>query len=144
MSAMAPEITSLTIVYSIVYSGTGQRKHQSFASQLASLRGIHRLPVNSPHKGPVTRKKNKIFRKHNPQMRAMYLVSFANSSSALCTTFLSVQSHNLGPDSLQRCPASIGNPAVEIRRSLGCLITRKGFPIIVRLHLYIEPSPLSL
>ena len=55
MSAMAPQITSLTIVYSTVYSGTGQRKYQSSAS-LASVRGIHRWPVNSLHKGPVTRK----------------------------------------------------------------------------------------
>ena len=45
----------LTIVYSIVYSGVDQRKHQSSAS-LAFARGIHRRPVNSPHKGPVTRK----------------------------------------------------------------------------------------
>ena len=32
-----------------------QRKHQSSAS-LAFVRGIHRSPVNSPHKWPVTRK----------------------------------------------------------------------------------------
>ena len=53
MSAMASQITSLTIVYSTVYSGADQRKHQSSAS-LAFVRGIHRWPVNSPHKGPVT------------------------------------------------------------------------------------------
>ena len=39
----------------VVYSGTDQRKHQSSAS-LAFVRGIHRSPVNSPHKWPVTRK----------------------------------------------------------------------------------------
>ena len=55
MSAMASEITSLTIVYSTVYSGADQRKDQSSAS-LAFVRGIHRWPVHSPHKGPVTRK----------------------------------------------------------------------------------------
>ena len=55
MSAIASQITSLTIVHSTVYSVTDQRKHQSFAS-LAFARGIHRWPVNSPHKGPVTRK----------------------------------------------------------------------------------------
>ena len=54
MGTMASQITSLTIVYSTVYSGTDQRKHQSSAS-LAFVRGIHRWPVNSPHKGPVTR-----------------------------------------------------------------------------------------
>ena len=55
MGAMASQITSLIIVYSTVYSGAGQRKHQSSAS-LAVLRGIQRWPVNSPHRWPVTRK----------------------------------------------------------------------------------------
>ena len=32
MGAMASQITSLTIVYSTVYSGEDQRKHQSSAS----------------------------------------------------------------------------------------------------------------
>ena len=49
------ERTSLTIVYSTVYSDANQRKHQSSAS-LAFVRGIHRGPLNSPHKWPVTRK----------------------------------------------------------------------------------------
>ena len=53
MSSLASQITSLTIVYSTVYSRTDQGKHQSSAS-LAFVRGIHRWPVNSPHKGPVT------------------------------------------------------------------------------------------
>ena len=55
MSAMESQITSLTIVYSTVYSGSAQRKHQSSAS-LAFVRGIHLWPVNSPHKRPVMRK----------------------------------------------------------------------------------------
>ena len=41
MGAMASQITSLTIVYSTVYLGAGQRKHKSSAS-LALVRGIHR------------------------------------------------------------------------------------------------------
>ena len=41
MGAMAYQITSLTSVYSTVYSGADQRKHQSSAS-LAFVRGIHR------------------------------------------------------------------------------------------------------
>ena len=49
------QITSLTIVYSTIDSDTDERKHQSSAS-LVFVRGIHRWPVNSPHKGPVTRK----------------------------------------------------------------------------------------
>ena len=55
MGATASQITSLPIVYSTVYSGADQRKHQSSAS-LAFVRGIHQWPVNSLHKWPVTRK----------------------------------------------------------------------------------------
>ena len=55
MGAIASQITSLTIVYSTVYSGADQSKHQSSAS-LAFVWGIHRGPVNSPHKWPVTQK----------------------------------------------------------------------------------------
>ena len=54
MGAMASQITSITIVYSTVHSDADQRKHKSSVS-LAFVRGIHRWPVNSPHKGPVTR-----------------------------------------------------------------------------------------
>ena len=45
MGAIASQLTSLKIVYSSVYSGADQRKHQSWAS---------RWPMNSPQKGPVT------------------------------------------------------------------------------------------
>ena len=49
MSVMVSQITSLTIVYSTLYSGTDES-----SASLAFVRGIHRWPVNSPHKGPVT------------------------------------------------------------------------------------------
>ena len=55
MGAIASQISSLTIDYSLVYSDADQRKHQNSAS-LAFVRGIHRGPVNSPHKWPITRK----------------------------------------------------------------------------------------
>ena len=55
MGALASQITSLTTVNSTVYRGADQRRHQSSAS-LAFVQGIHRWPVNSPHKWPVTRK----------------------------------------------------------------------------------------
>ena len=55
MGTIASQITSLAIVYSTVYSGADQRKHQSSAS-LAFVREIHRWRVNFPHKRPVTRK----------------------------------------------------------------------------------------
>ena len=55
MGAIASQITSLTIVFSTVYSDADQRRLQCSAS-LAFVRGIHRGPVNSPHKWPATRK----------------------------------------------------------------------------------------
>ena len=55
MTTISSQITSLTIVYSSVYSDADQRKRQSSAS-LAFVREIHRGPVNAPRKWPVTRK----------------------------------------------------------------------------------------
>ena len=49
MSTMASQITSLTIVYSTVYSGGDQRQNQSCAS-LAFAPGIHRCPSLSNFK----------------------------------------------------------------------------------------------
>ena len=55
MGAITSQIASLAIVYSAFYSGADQRKHQSSVS-LAFVQVIHRGPVNSPHKWPVTQK----------------------------------------------------------------------------------------
>ena len=55
LDTMTSQIISLTIVYVTVYSDGDQRKHESSASP-AFVRVIHRGPVNSPHKWPVTRK----------------------------------------------------------------------------------------
>ena len=80
MGAIASQITSLTIVYSTVYSGEDQRKHQSSAS-LAFVWGIHRGPVNSPHKWPVTRK---MFPFDDVIMvRVRHVVSFVSINSDL-------------------------------------------------------------
>ena len=54
MNPMASQITGVPLVCTTVCSGTDQRKHQSSAS-LAFVSGIHWWPVDSPHKGPVTR-----------------------------------------------------------------------------------------
>ena len=54
MGAITSQISSLTIVYLTVYSGADQSKQSS--ASLAFVLGIHRGPVNSPHKWPVTRK----------------------------------------------------------------------------------------
>ena len=55
VSAMASQIPSISIDCLTAFSGGDHRKHQSSAS-LAFVRGIHRWSVDSPHKGPVTRK----------------------------------------------------------------------------------------
>ena len=55
MGAMASQITAVPIVCTTVCSGADQRKHQCSAS-LVFVRGIHRWPMYSLHKGPVTRK----------------------------------------------------------------------------------------
>ena len=53
--AMASQITGVPIVCSTACFCADQRKHQSSAS-LSFVRGIHRSPVDSPHKGPVMQK----------------------------------------------------------------------------------------
>ena len=76
MSGVASQITSVSSVYSNTCSGADRRNHQSSAS-LAFVRGIHRWPVDSPHKGPVTRKNvnentNSLFRKKQSDFRAVF------------------------------------------------------------------------
>ena len=53
ISALASQITGVSIVCSTICSGIDQRKHQCSAS-LAFVWGIHRWLVDSPHKGPMT------------------------------------------------------------------------------------------
>ena len=52
MSVMASQITRVSIVYSTVCSGAHQRNQKSWPLR----REFPSWPVNSPHKGPVTRK----------------------------------------------------------------------------------------
>ena len=87
MSTMASQITSLTIVYSTVYSHADQRKHQSSAS-LAFVRGIHRGPVNSPHKWPVTRK---MFPFDDVIIFVVIIVPADDLSAIRCTSNLHIQ-----------------------------------------------------
>ena len=49
------ECYGVSFVCSSICSGADHRKHQSPAS-LAFVRGIHRSPMDSPHKAPVTQK----------------------------------------------------------------------------------------
>ena len=55
MSAMASQITSVSIAYSTVCSGAGQRKQYNSAP-MTFVRGIHRWLADSPNKVPVTQK----------------------------------------------------------------------------------------
>ena len=55
MSMIASQITSLAVVYSMVYSGADQRK-TSKLRVTGLCAGNSPGPVKSPHKGPVTRK----------------------------------------------------------------------------------------
>ena len=75
MGMIASQIISLTVVYSTVYSGTNQRQHQSSTS-LAFVRGIHRWPVNSPHKRPVTQKNVSIWWRHHD--RSVFITVISN------------------------------------------------------------------
>ena len=84
MSLMVSQITSLTIVYSTIFQGTDERKHQSSASLAHSL-------VNSPHKGPVTRKMfpfddfimSRQFEKYYGELNQRSLWNHRNSSKML-------------------------------------------------------------
>ena len=68
MTVVASQITHHWTVCPTVYSGWHQKKHQRSAS-LAFVRGIHRSPVDSPHKGPFMRKAvpcDGVFTKRSP------------------------------------------------------------------------------
>ena len=67
MDTMASQITSLMIVYSTVYWGTDQRKHQSSAL-LAFVRGIHRSDAE----------KVSIWWRHHELLEDLYLGLFPN------------------------------------------------------------------
>ena len=92
ISAMASQITGVSNVCSTVCSGVYQRKHQSSAS-LVFVRGIHRWPVDSLHKGSVTRK---MFPFHDVNMNPFILHSqycgFQRRSSLRCK---GISSHSI-------------------------------------------------
>ena len=57
MSAMTSQIAGVSIVCSTICSGAHQKKNKHRSStSLTVVRGIHRCPMDSPYKGPVTRK----------------------------------------------------------------------------------------
>ena len=82
MSAMASQITRLTIVYSSVYSGTDQRKGSSSAS-LAFVKGIHRWPVNSPLKRASNAEDVSVSWRHHDSRKYVRIVPYGNSVKIL-------------------------------------------------------------
>ena len=118
MSTMASQIASLMIVYSTVSSGTDGRKHHISAS-LAFVRGIHRWPVNFPHKGPVTRK---MFPFDDIIMNTLKLSAPTNGSDCIHLTILHPNPPQPPPTPLKcrlkwvkgcLCIYSGGNPAIK-------------------------------
>ena len=75
MSVTASQITSVSVVCSTVCSGADQRKDQNSTS-LAFVRGIHRWPVNSPHKGPVIRKIFFIWWRHHDYILDTFCLTY--------------------------------------------------------------------
>ena len=94
VGTMASQISSLTIVYSTVYSGADKRKHQSSVS-LTFVLGIHRWPVNSPHKGPVTRKMFHWWRHHGYMVWFSPEVLFLPMPASLLQVFMTTIYFNL-------------------------------------------------
>ena len=88
MSAAAFQITGISIVYSTVCSGADQRKHQSSAS-LAFVRGIHRWPVDSPHKAPSNAENVSIWWRHH-ELSVFYRSSTWNLKPATSTVLLNI------------------------------------------------------
>ena len=143
MGAKASQITSLTIVYLIVYSGADQRKHQSSAS-LTSVQGIHQWPVNFPHKGPVTRKMFPfddviMERKPSPlgsstQSPCTFLMSGYTGLLAFGNRFWISTSH-LGHHALQFTP----NPVHPVHQYVTSHDRSTDSPTIIRLNLWCSP-----
>ena len=86
MGAMVSQITSLTIAYSTVHSDAYQRKYPSSES-LAFVWGIHRGPVNSLHKWPVTRKK---FPFHDAIMEQVTSFEAVIGTKIFCCSFYQI------------------------------------------------------
>ena len=112
MSTTTSQITSRTTVYSTVYSSAGQRKRQSPAS-LAFVWGIHWWPVNSPHKGPVTRE---MFPFHYIIMH-QYIRCFVVLLSVLCVKYWNISENCFYPARLAIKPIEFGCEVDDFSRN---------------------------
>ena len=124
MTTMASQITSLTVVYSIVYSDADQRKHQSSAS-LVLVWGIHRDRWIPRTKGQL---REKCF---HLMTSSLYLSLFTTKSMLALwahgqdRTYYSDKS-NLGNPEVNKgcCP-----PLTANRTSADCMENSPGPPI---------------
>ena len=116
VGAIASQITSLASVYSAVWLGADQRKHQSSAS-LAFVRGIHRWPANFPHKVPVTRK---FFSFHNVIM--LYNVNMSHTVADRCPFVLFVYFIRNGDCSVKQSNCNKTHPNLDATRNCTFLL----------------------
>ena len=131
MGTIVSQITSLMSVYSTVYSGADQSKHQRSAS-LAFVWGIHRGPVNSPHKWPVTRK---MFPFDDV---IMYEVSFLKITYP-CSTFVIAVLYNVQCKVILDCVTA--NPdCCQIGKCIILIITISSFPACMKSNNSSFPS----
>ena len=131
MGTVASQITSLMIVYTTVYSDADQSKHHSSAS-LAFVWGIHRGPVNSPHKWPVTRKmfpfddvimentkyffRDNVVKKKEWKMGIAFVIGFNDTCWWLCTGHMVVKCLIYSSDN--SCKVTFFRDPLEIQYTL--------------------------
>ena len=84
MSAMASQIISVSIVCSTVCSGADKKKTSKLRA-LAFVRGIHRWPVNSQHKGPETWKNVSISWRHHAILTVCHMRCSRDAAKWKCT-----------------------------------------------------------
>ena len=78
MGTMASQIISLTIVYSIVYSGADERKHQSYAS-LAFVRGNSPVAGEFPAQMASKAENDFIWWRHHDKRKCYLYIDHHNS-----------------------------------------------------------------
>ena len=111
MGAIASQITSITIDFSIVCSEADQRKCQSSAS-LAFVWGIHLAPVNSLHQMAINAEKNSIWWRHHGWPE--------NMPYCCCSSWCQIKS--LKPDLLERAKTKANTPIHRVRM-IGIFLT---------------------
>ena len=90
MSAMASQITGVSIVCLLNRLFRRRSKKAPNFRVTSLFRGIHRSPVDSPHKGPVTRKK---FPCHDVIMKLHFFACLSHCESV---TWIRIVTHSAG------------------------------------------------